>query len=102
MKKMITTNAVATAAGNEITKTGKGEGFMEQQAKVNESGNSHVYVEVDTRPMAYAMLSTMHATGRFSDDEMNEMVSNMRLLNSENSVKFYSSENDPKRARLFV
>lgn len=75
-----------------------------QLAEVRESGNSHVYVHVDTRAIAFAMLACLHATGRFSDDEMNTMTHmlNQNNLSALNSQRYFTSPNRLENVRMFA
>ncbi|TCP19764.1 hypothetical protein EV207_15822 [Scopulibacillus darangshiensis] len=74
---------------------------MKQIASINDSANSHVTVTVDTRPMAYAMLSCLYATGRFNDNEINDMVSAFEDMGEGNKTRYYKGKNDPSHAKLF-
>lgn len=75
---------------------------MERKAMIDRSGNAVAAVFVDTLPMAYAMLACLHATGRFSDREVNDMLSDLNTMALTNgNVRFFKSQNRPERARLY-
>ncbi|MFC4617171.1 hypothetical protein ACFO4N_00350 [Camelliibacillus cellulosilyticus] len=75
---------------------------MSNKAIIDHSGNAIASVIVDTRPMAYAMLSCLHATGRFSDEEMNHMLRSFESLSlTDGHTRFYHNENNPNSVRLF-
>ncbi|WP_409305524.1 hypothetical protein [Peribacillus sp. SCS-155] len=58
------------------------------QANVGHSGNSnvdvHVNIEIDTKPVAYAMLCSLLATNAISHDEFNSALRKWEELTDEN------------------
>lgn len=74
---------------------------MKQLASVNYSGNSQVTVKVDTRAMAYAMMSCLYATGRFDDNEINDMMRTFEDMDTDKRVKFYKGKNKLGNAKVF-
>jgi hypothetical protein len=75
---------------------------LERKAMIDRSGNAVAAVFVDTLPMAYAMLACLHATGRFSDREVNDMLNDLNTMTlSKGNVRYFKSENRPQRARLY-
>ncbi|WP_077614413.1 hypothetical protein [Caenibacillus caldisaponilyticus] len=75
---------------------------MERKAMIDRSGNAVAAVFVDTLPMAYAMLACLHATGRFSDREVNEMLTDLNTMtSSKGNVRFFKSKNRPERVHLY-
>ncbi|GGE32461.1 hypothetical protein GCM10011391_08930 [Pullulanibacillus camelliae] len=69
---------------------------------VNQSGNAIVTVQVDTRPFAYAMLSSLYASGRFSIQELNAMLDTFQSLDATNGqTRFYEGENTLHNLNLY-
>ena len=58
------------------------------QANIGHSGNSDVdvftHIEVDTKPIAYAMLCSLYAQGKLSKNEFNLAVRKLEALMNRN------------------
>ena len=65
-----------------------GEEPVQVQATIGHSGNSDVdvftHIEVDTKPIAYAMLCSLYAQGKLSKNEFNLAVRKLEALMNRN------------------
>ncbi|MFB9757265.1 hypothetical protein ACFQDF_19010 [Ectobacillus funiculus] len=61
---------------------------IQAQANIGHSGNSDVdvftHIEVDTKPIAYAMLCSLYAQGKLSKNEFNLAVRKLEVLMNRN------------------
>lgn len=61
---------------------------IQVQAKIGHSGNSDVdvftHIEVDTKPIAYAMLCSLYAQRKLSENEFNLAVRKLEELMNRN------------------
>ncbi|MFC3040537.1 hypothetical protein ACFOGI_09795 [Virgibacillus xinjiangensis] len=70
------------------------------EATVSNSGNSDVDIDIniDTTPMAYAMLCSMRATDQLSEHEFRKAV--RKLENFSRRNRYYRGMNDTSKVRL--
>ena len=65
---------------------------IQLQASIGHSGNSDVdvftHIEVDTKPIAYAMLCSLYAQGKLSENEFNLAVRKLEELINRNKRQF--------------
>ncbi|PAD67071.1 hypothetical protein CHH83_20775 [Bacillus sp. 7586-K] len=73
------------------------------ESSVNYSGNSDVDVtiEIDTRPIAYAMLCSLLATKQISTEDFELAVSKLDTLTKKKEVYSVRGENDVSKVQLF-
>ncbi|MGM7635196.1 hypothetical protein [Bacillus sp. Hm123] len=87
---------------------GRRENFDQEHeiAKVGHSGNSdvdiHIDVEVDTKPVAYAMLCSLLATKQLTTEEFEEALERLQKLIDKDKRRRIEKKNDPSsRVKLF-
>lgn len=75
----------------------------DNQSQVAHSGNSDVdvKVEVDTMPIAYAMLCSLLATKQVSEHEFNNAVQNLKNLVYDDLELKGNHDNDPETAKIY-
>ncbi|WP_077307663.1 hypothetical protein [Terribacillus halophilus] len=75
-------------------------GRNDNKSNVAHSGNSDVdvIVEVNTMPIAYAMLCSLLATNQLSKDEFDKAVKKLKSLVDEDR---HYDRNDPKTAKIY-
>ncbi|PAD22826.1 hypothetical protein [Terribacillus saccharophilus] len=72
----------------------------DNNSQVANSGNSDVdvIVEVNTMPIAYAMLCSLYATKQLSLTEFEDAIKNLKSLVDEDRV---NNDNDPNTAKIY-
>ncbi|WP_338749218.1 hypothetical protein [Bacillus sp. FJAT-52991] len=75
-------------------------------AKVGHSGNSdvdiHIDVEVDTKPVAYAMLCSLLATKQLTTEEFEEALERLQnLIDKDKNTRVEKKNNHSSRVKLF-
>lgn len=72
----------------------------DNNSQVAHSGNSDVdvIVEVNTMPIAYAMLCSLYATNQLSLDEFEDAIKNLKSLVDEDRN---NNGNDPNTAKIY-
>ena len=75
------------------------------QLSIGDSGNSNVdvnvIVEVDTMPIAFAMLCSMWASKQMSDADFELAVRKLEKLTGKQVNRSFFSENDINNAKIF-
>ncbi|MCM3226439.1 hypothetical protein [Terribacillus saccharophilus] len=72
----------------------------DNNSQVAHSGNSDVdvIVEVNTMPIAYAMLCSLYATNQLSLTEFEDAIKNLKSLVEEDRL---TNDNDPNTAKIY-